>query len=294
MKTRFLFLGLCCTLAAISCTSIDDSANATKPLTITLSKDDITTKTSFATDGYGTGLTRVWKEGDAVSVIYIVKEAAESPSEAEYYNEKFVLSAGAGTTKGTFTCASSHIPTTGTANVQILYPYTNDSNVFDYYLTRSLANQGNGSLDNLGNYDWMYVKGTFTEGVFSAASPLESQVSFLKIPQGTQLIDVDATNINLTLSVASNYLSTTIHNSVIKYDQSTISEGAVTLTGIALSEKKTVSDIYIAISCMSDRSDYCFTFTVIKDDTTLSVFTFNRGDSIERAHVYTIPSTYFF
>ena len=279
MKTRFLFLGLCCTLAAISCTSIDDSATATKPLTINLSKDDSTTKTTFAADE--TGLTRVWKEGDAVSVLYIV-------SETEYYNEKFVLSAGAGTTKGTFTCASSHIPTTGTANVQILYPYTNDSNVFDYYLTRSLANQGNGSLDNLGNYDWMYVKGTFTEGVFSATSPLESQVSFLKIPQGTQLIDVDATNINLTLSEASNYLSTTIHNSVIKYDRSTITPGSVTLTGISLSEKKTVSDIYIAISCMDGREDYAFTFNCYKGSEALSSYTFTRNSSIDRAHVYTI------
>lgn len=281
MKTSFLFLGLCCALAAISCTSIDDSASATKPLTITLSKDDSTTKTTFAIDG--TGLTRVWKEGDAVSVLYIV-------SETEYYNEKFVLSAGAGTTKGTFMCASSHIPTTGTANVKILYPYTEDSSVYSYFLTRSLANQGNGSLDNLGNYDWMSVKGTFTDGVFSAPSTLESEVSFLKIPKGTKLLadEVDATTINLTLSEENNYLSTSIHNSYISYDSSTITGGSVTLTGIALSEKKTVSDIYIAISCMSDRSDYCFTFTVIKDDTILSVFTFNRGDSIKRAHVYTI------
>lgn len=285
MKTRFLFLGLCCALAAISCTSIDDSASATKPLTITLTKDDSATKTTFAADG--TGLTRVWKEGDAVSVLYIVKET-DSPSEAEYYNEKFVLSAGAGTTKGTFTCASSHIPTTGTANVQILYPYTEDSSVYSFCLTRSLANQGNGSLDNLGNYDWMYAKGTFTEGVFSATSPLESQVSFLKIPQGTQLINVDATNINLTLSVASDYLSTSIHNSVIKYDWSAITPGSVTLTGIALSEKKTVSDIYIAISCMDGREDYAFTFDCYKGSEVLSSNTFTRNSSIDRAHVYTI------
>lgn len=287
MKTRFLFLGLCCALAAISCTSIDDSASATKPLTITLSKDDSTTKTTF--DINGTGLTRVWKEGDAVSVLYIV-------SDTEFYNEKFVLSAGAGTTKGTFMCTSSHIPTTGTANVQILYPYTEDSSVFSYCLTRSIANQGNGSLDNLGNYDWMYAKGTFTDGVFSATSTLESEVSFLKIPKGTKLYnDVDdATTINLTLSEANNYLSTSIHNSKISYDWSTITVGAVTLTGIALSEKKTVSDIYIAISCMSGRNDYLFNLTVKKDDTILSDFTFNRDNSIERAHVYTIPSTYFF
>ena len=287
MKTRFLFLVLCCALAAISCTSIDDSASATKPLTITLSKDDSTTKTTFATDG--TGLTRVWKEGDAVSVLYIV-------SETKYYNEKFVLSAGAGTTKGTFMCASSHIPTTGTANVQILYPYTEDSSVYDYCLTRSIANQGNGSLDNLGNYDWMYAKGTFTDGVFSATSTLESEVSFLKIPKGTKLYNDgdDATTINLTLSEANNYLSTSIHNSKISYDWSTISGGSVTLTGIALSEKKTVSDIYIAISCMSGRNDYSFKFTVKKDDTTLSEITIKRNTSIERAHVYTIPSTKFF
>ncbi len=292
MKTRFLFLGLCCALAAISCTSIDDSASATKPLTITLTKDDSTTKTTFATDG--TGLTRVWKEGDAVSVLYIVKET-DSPSEAEYYNEKFVLSAGAGTTKGTFTCASSHIPTTGTANVKILYPYTEDSSVYSYFLTRSLANQGNGSLDNLGNYDWMSVKGTFTDGVFSATS-LESEVSFLKIPKGTKLLadENDATTINLTLSEGNNYLSTSIHNSYISYESSTITAGSVTLTGIVLSEKKTVSDIYIAISCMSGRNDYRFNFTVKKDDTTLSEITINRNTSIERAHVYTIPSTKFF
>ncbi len=284
MKTSFLFLGLCCALAAISCTSIDDSASATKPLTITLTKDDSATKTTFAADG--TGLTRVWKEGDAVSVLYIV-------SDTEYYNEKFILSAGAGTTKGTFMCASSHIPTTGTANVKILYPYTEDS-VYEYFLTRSLANQGNGSLDNLGNYDWMSVKGTFTDGVFSATS-LESEVSFLKIPKGTKLLadENDATTINLTLSEGNNYLSTSIHNSYISYESSTITAGSVTLTGIALSEKKTVSDIYIAISCMSGKSDYRFTFTVKKDDTLLSEITMTRATSIERAHVYTIPSTNF-
>lgn len=291
MKTRFLFLGLCCALAAISCTSIDDSASATKPLTITLSKDDSTTKTTFATSD--TGLTRVWKEGDAVSVLYIVKET-DSPSEAEYYNEKFVLSAGAGTTKGTFTCASSHIPTTGTANVQILYPYTEDSSVISYCLTRSLANQGNGSLDHLGNYDCMYAKGTFTDGVFSATSTLESEVSFLKIPKGTKLYDseVDATTINLTLSEANGYLSTSLHNSVIKYGWSTLSGGAVTLTGIALSEKKTVSDIYIAISCMSYRSDYVFAFTCTKDGNVLGETTFSRSASVDRAHVYTITFPY--
>lgn len=281
MKTRFLFLGLCCTLAAISCTSIDDSATATKPLTINLSKDDSTTKTTFAADE--TGLTRVWKEGDAVSVLYIV-------SETEYYNEKFVLSAGAGTTKGTFTCASSHIPTTGTANVQILYPYTEDSSADGNCWTRSLANQGNGSLDNLGNYDWMYAKGTFTDGVFSATSTLESQVSFLKIPKGTKLYDseVDATTINLTLSEANNYLSTSIKNSKKTYGWSSIDPGSVTLTGITLSEKKTVSDIYIAISCMDERNDYAFTFNCYKGSEALSSYTFTRNSSIDRAHVYTI------
>ena len=281
MKTRFLFLGLCCALAAISCTSIDDSASATKPLTITLTKDDSTTKTTFATDG--TGLTRVWKEGDAVSVLYIV-------SDTEYYNEKFILSAGAGTTKGTFICASSHIPTTGTANVEILYPYTEDSSVYSYCLTRSLANQGNGSLDNLGNYDWMYAKGTFTDGVFSATSTLESEVSFLKIPKGTKLYgsEDDATSVNLILSEANSYLSTSIHNSNKTYDWSTITGGSVTLTGIALSEKKTVSDIYIAISCMSDRSDYVFAFTCTKDGIVLGETTFSRSASVVRAHVYTI------
>lgn len=285
MKTRFLFLGLCCALAAISCTSIDDSASATKPLTITLTKDDSTTKTTFATDG--TGLTRVWKEGDAVSVLYIV-------SDTEYYNEKFILSAGAGTTKGTFICASSHIPTTGTANVEILYPYTEDSSVYSYCLTRSLANQGNGSLDNLGNYDWMYAKGTFTDGVFSATSTLESEVSFLKIPKGTKLYgsEDDATSVNLILSEANSYLSTSIHNSNITYDWSTITGGSVTLTGIALSEKKTVSDIYIAISCMSDRSDYVFDFTCTKDGNVLSETTFSRSASVDRAHVYTINFPY--
>ena len=53
MKTKLFFLGLCCAAAAVSCNHFDDTNVGRGPLTITLTKDDMATKTLLTEKTFG-------------------------------------------------------------------------------------------------------------------------------------------------------------------------------------------------------------------------------------------------
>lgn len=292
MKTRLLILGLCCTFAAISCTSIDDSASAPKPVTITLSKDDISTKTTLTEKTEG-GLSRVWAEGDAVSVIYI--KDYDVPGGG--INDKFVLTSGAGTTTGTFTCASSSIPMTGEVYVRIVYPYAETNELFDR-CDYSLANQSAGKLSDLGKYDLIMGRGKFTDGVFSITENLSNLVLFFRIPAGTKLFNTTETVSikTLTLSAAEDNF---IKNSISVFtnnNQNSTDKGSISLQSITgLTNGTLPSDVFIALATDS-KSSFKFKLSITTSAPIPDkeyTFLFERNDYLSYGKVYTLKQSLF-
>jgi hypothetical protein len=289
MKTRLFFLGLCCAAAAISCNNFDDTNVSRGPLTITLSKDDMATKTTLAEKTEG-GLSRVWSEGDAVSVIYI--ETYDVPGGG--INDKFVLTAGAGTTTGTFTCASSSIPMTGTAEVRILYPYTETTSD---RCDQSIAVQ-TGKLSDLGKYDLLFGSGCFTDGSFTIYSyeKIKGRTLFLKIPKETKFFNTSSTVSikELTLSAAEGNFLINESSTFTNLKQGASKKGNITInTSYELTNGTLQEDIYIAIMTES-TNNYKFNLTLKTTSDAVYIFPFSRLDNyMYNGYIYALSTTTF-
>lgn len=257
--TRFL-LGICCAAAVISSCSKAEKVSKeaeTHPMSITLNLDEPTTKVDIAYSG--TKYTPTWKAGDAISVVSIITYDVEG------YNDKFELVSGAGTKTGVFHCATSHIPTTGTARAKVLYPYSNVIQPTNW-LERSIENQGTGSLDNLGNYALLYAGLRYEDGVFDGYYASESprfQTFFLKMPAGLQLVG----NSTGTITVDIDFSATgTTEVFTRRWDSITLNSGSsktgtITLSGVTLTDGKLVSDTYFSVMSRN-RSGETYAVTV--------------------------------
>lgn len=283
MKTRLFFLGLCCAAAAISCNNFDDTNVSRGPLTITLTKDDMATKTLLTEKTEG-GLSRVWSEGDAVSVLYIPGGGI---------NDKFVLTAGAGTTTGTFTCTSSSIPMTGEAEVRILYPYTETNTSFDR-CEQAIAVQ-TGKLADLSKYDLLFGEGHFTDGSFAiyASDRIKSRCVFLKIPKETKFFNTSSTVSikSITLSGVNSDFLINQFNTFTNLKQGASINGNITInTSYELTNGTLQEDIYIAI--MTKSTTECkFNLTLKTTSDVEYVFPFSRSDYMYTGNLYALKTT---
>lgn len=288
MKTKLFFLGLCCAAAAVSCNHFDDTNVGRGPLTITLTKDDMATKTLLTEKTEG-GLSRVWSEGDAVSVLYI--KDYEVPGGG--INDKFVLTAGAGTTTGTFTCASSSIPMTGEAGVRILYPYTETNTSFDR-CEQSLAVQ-TGKLSDLPKYDLLFGEGHFTDGSFAIYSSerIKSRCVFLKIPKETKFFNTSTTVSikSVTLSGVNPDFLINQFNTFTNVRQGASINGSITInTSYELTNGTLQEDIYIALMTKS-TNDCQFNLTLKTASDVEYVFPFSRSDYMYTGNLYALTTT---
>ena len=288
--TRFL-LGICCAGAAlISCSKADSpKVEETHPMSFTISTDDVPTKTTITYDG--SSYSHTWKSGDAFSVISIV-------SETESYMDKFVLTSGAGTKTGTFSCATSHIPTTGSKQPTLVYPYTSVKSSNGLWWVRSLANQGNGSLANLGDYAMIYAKPYFVDGEFShwpSGGRPSLQVAFFKLPAGLQIVGNASGNHSVDI-VLSGSGSTEIKNELLNnvtLNTATTNTGDINLTGVSITDGKLVQDTYIAFCCpFSALSSYDFVITV-KEGTNSVSYSLNRTSHMSEGKVYNLKQSHF-
>lgn len=255
------------------------------PMSITVNYDDVDTKTTFTQDG--SNLKQVWKEGDAVSVL--IKENGT--------NEKFVLTSGAGTKSATFTCASSYLSTiTEDTWVRIIYPYTNKENAINTYWASDISNQGNGSIDNLGNYDIRYgnnVKVTYVAGGQNTfeAKYLTPLCWVLRLPAGLQLLsNAPATDVitNLTIS------GTTIQN--VRLDQkngtaAVYEAGAISLSNISLTNGCLANDVYVAVmTSSSPETTINISFTLQSNGNTYT-YPYTRTGAFYSGSAYKMSQT---
>lgn len=280
MKARMIFLGLCCAVAAVSCQKADDSAPITGPVSITLSRDDIGTKTDLSVSG--TGFTRVWKAGDAISIIDLTGK-----------NEKFTLTAGAGTGTATFTNATSSYATGSSGTVRILYPYTNAEDGFRW--DRSLENQGTGALADLGNYDLLYGSGYFEDGIYSAyETTLSAQCTFFKIPSGVKFLNTtgSATIEKLTLEEDANLMAVN-HRPGKTALSATTETGTITLENIPLTNGALTQDVYIAF-IDEGYNTYNFKLKIkLTGSTTIYTFDLPRNDYLSSDALYNLKQSNF-
>ncbi|MBP5517362.1 MAG: hypothetical protein J6X91_01680 [Bacteroidales bacterium] len=257
--TRFL-LGICCAAAVISSCSKAEKVSKeaeTHPMSITLNLDEPTTKVDIAYSG--TKYTPTWKAGDAISVVSIITYDVEG------YNDKFELVSGAGTKTGVFHCATSHIPTTGTARAKVLYPYSNVIQPTNW-LERSIENQGTGSLDNLGNYALLYAGLRYEDGVFDgyfASEKPQFQTFFFKLPAGLQLIgnSTGTITVDIELSATGTTEVFTRRWDSITLNSASSKVGTITLSGVTLTDGKLVSDTYFSVMSRN-RSGETYAITV--------------------------------
>lgn len=275
--TRFIF-GLCCAAAAlVSCSKEDISkAEETSPVTITISTDDLATKTVIGRDDESGKYTHTWKEGDALSCIIV-------NSSTDYYLDKFVLVSGAGTKTGTFKCEASHINKTGYTYPIIIYPYT-DQEAGGWYLW-SWENQVGGSLENLSKYVVLYARASFQDKVFKGWYGMDGKPAFLadsyflKFPQGLQIVGNAPGNhtVDLTFSASgsSSVFNAQYYNK--KAYQGNRVTGSIKLTGVALTDGRLAKDTYMYVRASTDPG-YTFTLEVEEGSNSVS-YTLTSGSS---------------
>lgn len=287
--TRFLF-GICCAAAVVSSCSKAEKASKeaeTHPMTITLNLDEPSTKVDIAHSG--TKYTPTWKEGDAISVISIITYGSEG------YNDKFDLVSGAGTKTGVFYCATSHIPSSGEADPRVLYPYS-DVIQSSSWLKRSIANQGTGSLDNLGNYALLYARMLFVDGVFDRFFTSETprfSTFFLKMPAGLQLVgnSTGAASVDIVLSGSgeTEVYSSRLDNIILR--SASTDEGDITLSGVTLTDGKLTSDTYIAL-LMNSGSNRTFDISV-KQGASSVTYNLTHSGYFSNGTLYNLSQTQF-
>ena len=289
MKTRLLILGLCCTLAAISCTSIDDSSSAPRPVTITLSREDAVTKTQFTVDDKN--LNRSWKEGDAVAIIY------QYPT-GTYNYEKFVLISGKDTQTGTFKCDASKLPTDAEVYVHVRYPYSDEDEWTPStgVLNIVFSDQGSGTLANLGKYDLMvstkynFKFYKYNNGVWDV-NQLEVLNTFLHIPAGTQFLTGSTGSDSFTTVTVSGEKIANQYKVGLKENNISTTEGPVSLSNIELMDGKAVNDIYISIIPKSDANKLTFTCK-LNSNSTEYVYSLERSSDLTAGKVYHLGSAF--
>ena len=294
MKKTRLFLGVCCMAALFACNKSEPVSEGPHPMTITLSRGDAGTKTAFAVQGMN--LDRTWKDGDAISAVY------EYPTgSGTFYNDKFELTAGGGTTTGTFTCATSHIPTDETDfPVRITYPYSSSWNGTTGELTNSFSYQGDGKLDDLGKYE-ILASAKYGDKYFSITSgvwqqtELTAQSVILHIPAGTQFLTgasgydyFDTVNIS-SMPSGNVYSGLSFKNGIITY----VDGSPVSLANIALNDGKTVYDVYIAIMCAVDLTATDLVFScILGSNSNTYEFTVNRRAGLSAGQLYHMDSAF--
>lgn len=285
--TRFLLV-ICCAAAALTACSKAEKVTKeapTHPMTITLNADEALTKMSVeynVTNKY----IHKWQTGDAISVLSIIDEVG--------YNDRFELVSGAGTSTGVFSCATSHIPTSGTTGVRFIYPYTDELQTA--WWVRNIQNQGNGSLANLGNYSLFFAHAIYTDGSFdyyrSDGKPM-LQVLFFKFPAGLQLVGNSSGSHNVDIELSGTG-TTEISYEVLNHknlNTATSHEGNINLTGVALSDGKLVSETYIAL-LTNGKSNPTFSLSVKEGSSSVSYDLVHSG-YLSKGTVYKFSQTQF-
>ncbi|MBQ1886428.1 MAG: hypothetical protein II157_04415 [Bacteroidales bacterium] len=275
--TRFL-VGICCAAAVLTSCSKDENIKVeeTSPVTITISTDDLATKTVIGRDDESGKYTHTWKDGDALSCII-------AHSSTEYYMDKFVLVSGAGTKTGTFSCSNSHVKAEGYTYPTIIYPYSDEEDGGWY--NWSWENQEGGSLENLSKYIVLYARATFQDKVFKGWFGMDSTPRFLadsyflKFPQGLQIVGNAPGNhtVDLTFSASG---SSTVKNRqqyAKNYYSGTSVDGSIKLTGVALTDGKLAKDTYMYVRASREPGS---TFTLeVKEGTNSVSYTLTSGSS---------------
>ena len=294
MKKTRLFLGVCCMAALFACNKSEPVSEGPHPMTITLSRGDAGTKTAFAVNG--ANLDHTWKDDDAISAVYEYPDGS-----GNFYNDKFEWTAGGGTTVGTFTCATSHIPTDETNfRVRVTYPYSSVWDGSTGKLTNSFSYQGEGKLEDLGKYEILASAGygdkyfSITSGVWQQTD-LTSQSVFLHIPAGTQFLtgasgsdSFDSISIS-SMPTGMVYSGLSFENGIITY----VDGSPVSLANIALNDGKTVYDVYIAIMCAVDMTatDLVFSCYLASNMKTYE-FSVNRPAGLSAGQMYHMGSAF--
>ena len=278
MKLIRLFLGICCAVAVLSACSKEDNAKVeeTGPATITISTDDLATKTVIGRDDESGKYTHTWKDGDALSCIIV-------NSSSDYYLDKFVLVSGAGTKSGTFACSSSHINASGYTYPIIIYPYTEEESSGWY--TWSWENQEGGSLENLSKYIMLYARASFEDRVFKGwYTPSEkpsfiADSYFLKFPEGLQIVGNASGNhtVDLTFSASgSSYVRIRQQYSKTSYSSNSVN-GSIKLTGVALVDGKLAKDTYMYVKTNTNPGS---TYTLeVKEGSNSVSYTLTSGSN---------------
>ena len=289
MKLTRLFLGICCAAAALAACSKAEKVTKeapTRPMTITLSTDEPSTKISVDYNGTNK-YTHKWQTGDALSVLIVVDGTG--------YNDKFELVSGAGTNTGVFSCATSHIPALGNIDVTYIYPYTTEKDG-DSWWKRSIENQGNGSLANLCKYDMLAARAAYTDGVYSyymSGGTPDFQVFFLKLPAGLQLVGNSTGNHSVDIELSGTG-ATDINIDFLNHinlKTATTNTGTIKLTSVALSDGKLVSDTYIACGT-NYGSDRTFSLSV-KEGSSSVRYDLTHPGRLYVGNVYKLSQTHF-
>lgn len=287
--TRFL-LGICCAAAVISSCSKAERVTKeaqTHPMTITLNLDEALTKVDITHSG--SKYTPVWKEGDAISVISVITYGSEG------YNDKFELVSGAGTKTGVFECGESHIPSTGEVDARVLYPYSDVIQPTDW-LERSIANQGTGSLENLGNYALLFARMRFKDGVFDGYYITEKPqytMYFLKMPADLQLVGNSTGNasVDIVLSASGETKVYSRRWDSITLKSATSKEGSISLSGVPLIDGRLARDTYIAFWTNSG-SDRTFDISV-KQGASSVTYNLTHSGYFSNGTLYNLSQTQF-
>ncbi len=280
MKARLFILSLCCAIAAVSCQKEEKTKEPTKgPVTITLSRDDIGTKTTLTTSG--AGLNRVWSASDKVSVI-----------DAYGNNEMFTLVSGAGTATATFLNASS-VYATGTHGIRIIYPYTNTKDGYNWWI-RSMENQGTGSLANLGNYDFLYRQGNIVDGIYTSGGTFNSQSTFFKIPSGIKFLNTTGSSTieTMVLEETANKMGYRARNNS-NSNSAAVDNGSVTLENIPLTDGALTQDVYISF-IYRPTPDYNFNLKIkLVGNATIYTFPLMTSEYLTNNHIYNFTQAKF-
>jgi len=277
MKKIIVLISVACATLFAACNKMETPTTETRPhpVTLTLSSDQIETKTTISEDDGS--FTRTWKAGDKVSVIY--KDAGDVAR-----NDCFTIVSGAGTTSASFACPGSYLAD-GATNIRILYPYTDDDSDNDSYWHRYIEYQSYGTISDgyMGNNDLMYGSGSYSDGTLTVSSALSTQVFWLRIPAGVTLVDGLSGSNTATLTL-SGMSGTELRNCIKNAKTGTTatkSGGSINLEYVSLTDGALTEDIYIACMSKGDENE------------SISMTVLNKDDNIQSG-IYTLSHTGYF
>ena len=173
------------------------------------------------------GMVMKWQDGDAIGV-----RLKNGGSIEKFTIKKNSISADG--KKAIFENAASSLPTTGTKDLYMAFPYQSSFS-YDY-------SSQSGTLADLKNRVLMWGNATISDGKIKAQR-LVNTAAIVRIPKGEQLLrGISGTNkatIELESSSLINRLNIGKPNGF----------GKITVSGIAMTNGKTTDDIYIAVPC---------------------------------------------